>query len=40
MRVDDVDFVQLDGADGVALLQFALGALQELGVDANGVVVA
>ena len=39
--VDDVDFVQGDGVDDFfALLQLAVGALDELGVGAHGVVVA
>lgn len=40
-RVDDVDLVQGDGVDDLAaLLELAVGALQELGVGAHGVVVA
>lgn len=40
-RVDDVDLVERDGVYYLlALLQLAVGALQELGVDAHGVVVA
>lgn len=39
-RIDDVDFVQADGVDDFfAFLQFAVGALDEFGIGAHGVVV-
>ncbi|KAJ6441961.1 LOW QUALITY PROTEIN: Central kinetochore subunit CHL4 [Purpureocillium lavendulum] len=40
-RVDDINLVQGDGVDHLlALLELAVGALEELGVDAHGVVIA